>query len=104
MSPWSEAEHNDGIVKHPGSLQNGNEFADLVVDVRDVGEIATPRIADMFRRDVEVRMVARQIEPLGMRVLLIIRNEPGHRFERLAVLVEVPILPPRHIGIVRVGE
>ena len=80
------------------------QFADLVVEIGDVGEIAAPRAADLFCRDVEAVVVAGLVEPLRMRVLLVIGDEADFRFERRAILVEVPVLPPRHIGIVRMGE
>jgi hypothetical protein len=35
-------EHDDGIVEHAGAGQRIDQFADFLVDIGDVGEIAAP--------------------------------------------------------------
>ncbi|OWK22345.1 hypothetical protein AJ88_08610 [Mesorhizobium amorphae CCBAU 01583] len=44
------------------------------------------------------------IEPLRMRVLLVMRDEPGFRVERLAMFVEIPVLLARNVRVVRVRQ
>ena len=39
-----------------------------------------------------------------MRILLLLRDEADLRVERLAILVEVPVFPTRHIGVVGMAE
>src|SRR5690606_14010135 len=80
------------------------KFADLVVDIGDVGEIALPRAPDLFGRDGKAVVVAGLVQALRMRVLLGIGNEADFRFQRRAILVQVPVFAPRDIGVVWMGE
>ncbi len=42
------AEQDDRVVEHAGAFEHVDEFADLVVEIGDVGEIAAPRAADLL--------------------------------------------------------
>ena len=41
-------EQDDRVVQHPRVGQHLQEFAELVVDIADIGEIALPRAADVL--------------------------------------------------------
>src|SRR5690606_3028434 len=98
------AEDDDRVVGHARTLERILQFAQLVVYVRNIGEIAAPRTPYMLGRDFERGIIACLVEALRMRILLLIRDEPDCRLKRRAVLVQIPVLPPSHERIVRMGE
>ena len=97
------AEQDGGVVEHAGALENVDKLAELVVDVGNVGEVTASRTAHLFRRDLEGLIVAGTIQTLRMHILLVMWDERSFRIERLAILVEIPVLLARNIRIVRVG-
>ena len=80
------------------------DFADLVVQIGDVGEIGLSRAADVFFGDVEVAPVVGIEDALCMRVVVVVVHRRNLRQQVLAVFVEVPVLLAGDIRIVRVGE
>ena len=84
-------------------FQRVEDFADLAVDVSDIGEIALARAADLVGRDVEGAPVAGVHQAFGMGVLIVI-GDGGGRFEFGRALIHIPELAAGDEGVVRVGE
>ncbi len=97
-------EEHDGVVGHAAALERVEDFADLFIDIGNIGEIAAPRPAHLLGRDVEGRMIARLHQSLRMRVLLVEGDFRHFGVERRAAFIEIPEAAAGDIGIVRVGE
>ncbi len=98
------AEQNDRVVEHARALEDVQQLAELVVDIGDVGEIAAPGATHLLAGNVEGGVVRGVIEPLRMRVLLVMPDKSGLRVERLAMFVEIPELLARHVRVMRMRQ
>ena len=88
----------------PCVLEDVEEFAHLLVEIRDVGEVGATRPADVFLGDVEAAPVVGIKDALGVVVLVLVAKVRHLRQQMLATLVQVPEPLARHVGIMRVGE
>jgi len=79
------------------------EFADLVVDVADVGEVALAGAADVGVGDGQRLPVAGVHQALAVGVHVFV-GDGGGRIEFGDAFVEVPVFAAGDEGVVRVGE
>ena len=88
----------------PCRLQRRHNLADLVIDIRDIGEIGAARPGDhVIGQGVAVPVAGIQ-DAARMGVLIVEGNGRDLRHQMRAVFVEVPVFPPRDVRIMRMGE
>ncbi len=86
------------------AVERRQHLADFLVDIGDVGEIGAARAADVVRGNRKIPPVAGVQNAPRMRVLRLVGDRRPAGVEMRAILVEVPIFPPRHVRVVRMGE
>ena len=84
-------------------LKHVQNLADLVVNIRDVGEIPLARAADMVGRHLKPAPVAGVHQALGMGVHILI-GQRGRGFEFRRAFVEIPVFLAGYKGVMGVGK
>ena len=98
------AEENDGIIAHAGGLEYRHQFADLVVEIGNIGEIAAPRSSHIVLGNIELAVIIGQVKTLRMGVLFIKGDRPDLWFQMGAIFIKVPIFAPRNVGVMGMGK
>src|SRR3546814_8182851 len=106
ISDWSSdvCSSDLGVLRAAAARENVEQTADLVVEIGDVGEIGAPGGTHLRLGDLEAAEIDGLQQALAVRILLLIRDRRDLGEQRRTVLVEIPELPPGHIGIVRSEE
>ena len=95
-------EEDDRLL--PGGVQHVQNLADLFIQVGDIGEIGAAGFADVFFGDVKTAPVIGVKNALRMRVLIVVTQIGDLGQQMLAILIQVPVFPTRHVRIMRMGE
>ena len=85
-------------------LKNLQDRPDFVVQIGDVSKVPTARAPYLIFSNVVATPVIRIKDATRMRVMVLIPKRRNRRQQVFAILIKVPILAPRHIGVMRMRE
>ena len=87
-----------------GGSERRHHLANLVVKIGDIGEIGAAGTADVILGDGVIAPVVRVEDALCMGVVVLVGHRRYFRQQVRAILVEIPVFPPCHVRVMRMGE
>jgi hypothetical protein len=96
-------ENDDSVIEESAVLQNLNQLANAVVNVRDSSVVRTSSTLDLIWSEVLVPEIADFEEALGVVVLLILLDS-NIRERDVDIFIKVPVLLLNAVRVVGVSE